>query len=166
MAVKSAGRFCLSTGRYKEKRLLPIMCENASVHTYASTAGSFALLVSVVGASFAYISFNPPELPKEPWLGVLRGTEVTPANAQQLGLRQSSGILIIEIEPNSPADRAGLVEGDVIVRADDKDILTRDDLNAVLSQKRIGDSIKFTILRDNMTQEVTVVIGERIGTGS
>jgi len=58
-----------------------------------------------------------------------------------------SGVLVVSIEPNSPAQRAGLMEGDVIIGYDDQLITGIDDLHKVLTEKQVGATASLTILR-------------------
>lgn len=58
-----------------------------------------------------------------------------------------SGVLIVSIEPSSPAQRAGLTEGDVIIGYDNQPIAGIDDLHKVLTEKQVGAMAPLTILR-------------------
>jgi serine protease Do len=142
------------------------------LHNPVNTAISFVLLISVVGASFYYVYATDPE---EAWLGI-EGSNVTPAIAQTLDLQQPRGFLIFAVETTSPADVAGLrggdrivtidgspvvVGGDVIIAIDNTQIQGAEDIEALLASKTIGDSIRFTVIRGNSTQDFDVVLGAR-----
>jgi serine protease Do len=142
------------------------------LHNPVNTAISFALLISVVGASFYYVYATSP---KEPWLGI-EGSNVTPPIAQTLGLQEPRGFLIFAVERTSPADVAGLkggdrvvniegrpvvLGGDVIIAIDNMEIQGAEDIEALLSMKTIGDSVGFTVIRGNSTQDFNVVLGVR-----
>lgn len=58
-----------------------------------------------------------------------------------------TGVLIVGLEPNSPAQRAGLREGDVIVSFDSKPIFTLDDLQRLLTEERVGVRSAITVVR-------------------
>ncbi len=58
-----------------------------------------------------------------------------------------SGVSVVSIENNSPAQRAGLIEGDVIVGYDGQPISGIDDLHRLLTEKQIGLTSKLTIIR-------------------
>ena len=75
-------------------------------------------------------------------------------------LDQKTGLLLVSVEPGSPADKAGLVLGDTIVSFDGQPIRQLDDLLALLSGAEIGASAGVQILRAGTSQELTVVIGE------
>jgi serine protease Do len=142
------------------------------LHNPVNTVISFALLISVVGASFYYVYATDPE---EPWLGI-EGSNITPAIAQILNLQQPRGFLIFAVETTSPADVAGLrggdrvvtvegrpvvVGGDVIIAIDRTQIQGAEDIEALLASKTIGDTIRFTVIRGNSTQDFDVVLGAR-----
>jgi S1-C subfamily serine protease len=67
-----------------------------------------------------------------------------------------SGILVVSIEENSPAQRAGLSEGDIIVGFDGHPIAGIDDLHRVLTEEKVGVKTTLTILRH--TQKLTLNI--------
>lgn len=58
-----------------------------------------------------------------------------------------SGVLAIAVENNSPAQRAGLLEGDVIIGLDDHPVQSIDDLHKLLTENRIGVKSLLTIIR-------------------
>jgi len=58
-----------------------------------------------------------------------------------------SGVLIVSVEPNSPAQRAGLTEGDIVVGFDSQVIARIDDLHRVLTEERVGMRTPMTIIR-------------------
>lgn len=62
-------------------------------------------------------------------------------------LPAESGVLVIAVEDNSPAQRAGLREGDVIIGLDDQPVQSVDDLHKLLSEHRIGVESQLNIIR-------------------
>jgi serine protease Do len=142
------------------------------LHNPFSSIVSFAILLSVVGASFYYV-YATDEI--EPWLGI-EGSNVTPAIAQTLGLRETIGFLIFSVEPGSPAELAGLrggdsvmtidgrrvvVGGDVITAVDNIRIQDAQDIEARLAQKTVGDFVEFTVLRDDSPLDFEVRLGAK-----
>jgi S1-C subfamily serine protease len=73
------------------------------------------------------------------------------------GLAAESGVLIIQVEPNSPAARAGVVERDLLVEYDSRPITGIDDLRRMLTEQRIGTKTHMTVIRgpEKLTIEVT-----------
>ena len=86
--------------------------------------------------------------------------DVTPALAKQFGLTQPSGALVGEVEPNTPAARAGLKRGDVIVSMNGKAVTSANDLRLRVSETAPGTSVKLEISREGKTQDVNVALGE------
>lgn len=58
-----------------------------------------------------------------------------------------SGVLTVSVEPNSPAQRAGLSEGDIVVGFDNQAIARIDDLHRVLTEEKVGMRTPMTIIR-------------------
>ena len=77
---------------------------------------------------------------------------------EQIG--QETGLLLIHIEPNSPADQGGLLMGDTVVALDGHPVRHHDDLLTLLSGDRVGAAVPVRVVRAGQVQEVTVVIGE------
>jgi len=94
------------------------------------------------------------------YLGVGAQPARLPAGLQeQLG--QETGLLLVSVEPDSPADKAGLLLGDTIVALDGESVHSLDDLLGRLSGDRVGQSVPVRIVRGGQVQDVPVVIGER-----
>ena len=80
------------------------------------------------------------------------------ARANQLAV--SSGVLVSAIEPSSPAQAAGLREGDVILALGDVAVSGIDDLHRQLSDERIGQPLPLTVLRGHARRRLTIVPAE------
>ena len=63
------------------------------------------------------------------------------------GLENQSGVLVMGVEPGSPAEKAELLEGDVIVEFDEKKVEGIDDLHRLLTEDRIGQKATVEVLR-------------------
>jgi S1-C subfamily serine protease len=72
-------------------------------------------------------------------------------------LPQESGALVLSVEENSPAKRAGLRDGDIIVALEAKPVAGVDDLHRVLTDVRVAISCSLTILRRTEKLELTIV---------
>jgi S1-C subfamily serine protease len=95
---------------------------------------------------------------KRSFIGV--GGQDTPLRRQLVryhNLPIESGILIVSIEPHSPAQRAGLIEGDVIVGFGDQTIGGIDALHRLLTHEQVGQRAPLTILRRNDKLTLTIV---------
>jgi serine protease Do len=77
-----------------------------------------------------------------------------------VGLPDADGLLIREVSENSPADRAGLTRGDLIVAAAGQPIRTADDLFGALRAAAPGGTVELTILRGTDERTVQVTLGQ------
>jgi S1-C subfamily serine protease len=94
------------------------------------------------------------------YLGVGAQTIRLPeATAGQLA--QETGLLLVSVEPNSPAEKGRLFIGDTIVSLAGQPVRHLDDLLALLSGDRVGTTVPVRILRGGQPQELSVTIGER-----
>lgn len=99
---------------------------------------------------------------KRPAMGVtLRNVEEIPAYHQQETLKLpkevKDGIMIEQTVPNSPAEKAGLQELDVIIKLDDEEVTNVVELRKYLyNKKTVGDSMNVTYYREGKEQTVTV----------
>lgn len=73
------------------------------------------------------------------------------------GLDCGKGVFVASVEENSPAKRAGLLAGDVIIRFDDQKIENVDDLHRQLGEERIGLRARLTIVRPGEKLQLEVV---------
>lgn len=75
-------------------------------------------------------------------------------------LEQETGLLIVSVEPDSPAEAGGLVLGDTIVGFDGESVRHMDHLLALLSGETIGRNVEVKIVRGGSLQNVTITVGE------
>ena len=78
-------------------------------------------------------------------------------------LTSEKGIMVINVEKNSPASNAGLINGDIIIGFNDKSITGIDDLHRVLTEDNLGISSRIKILRYTDLIEVEITPAERLG---
>jgi S1-C subfamily serine protease len=76
-------------------------------------------------------------------------------------LNQETGLMLAGIEPDSPAEKSGLLLGDVLVSLAGAPIRHHDDLLITLTGERIGQAVSFRLLRGGELKEVAVTIGEK-----
>jgi serine protease Do len=91
----------------------------------------------------------------------LYGQNVTPEIAELLNLAEPNGVLVAQIEPNSPASRAGLRRGDVILEVDGRPIGSYDTFRNAVALMRPGTTIELLVWRNGRTSEMSLTLGER-----
>jgi S1-C subfamily serine protease len=97
---------------------------------------------------------------KRGYLGISSQPVELPAG-QRGGRAQESGLLVVRVEPDSPAARAGLLLGDVLVSIDGKPVTDTDDLQAHLSGDRVGAIVAVEVIRGGTPQTLSLTIGQR-----
>lgn len=99
---------------------------------------------------------------KRGYLGIRsQAVELPIASQEALKRKQSHGLLVLSVENNSPASRAGLMVGDILVAVSGHPVLHHDELFARLDGDVVGKATPVDILRGGQAQTVTVEIGER-----
>src|SRR4030066_1476073 len=93
------------------------------------------------------------------WLGVYI-QDITPELAKQFKLGNNRGALVSDVMEGSPADKAGLQRGDIILQYNGKEGENNSHLRNIVSQTQVGKTIDIKISRDGRTELLKVVIGE------
>jgi serine protease Do len=86
--------------------------------------------------------------------------DLSPEIAKAFNYNLSGGALIGDVSPNTPASKAGLQKGDVIVKLNGQAISDYTALRLQISQMAPGTSVKLDVWRDGKTQDYTVTLGE------
>ncbi|MFC2008411.1 S1C family serine protease, partial [Chloroflexota bacterium] len=94
-----------------------------------------------------------------PWLGVVLLT-VDPGVALRYKLAVEKGVLVTEVARNSPADKAGIEPGDVIVVFDDEEIANVQDLILTIHSSQIEQGVEITFWRNNTKNTVQATLAE------
>ena len=85
---------------------------------------------------------------------------VDPDMAKAFGLPHGGGALIGDVTPNSPAAKAGLQRGDVVLELNGKTVNGPDDLSVTISEMAPGSVAHLTIFRDGQKKQVDATLGE------
>jgi len=96
------------------------------------------------------------------WLGVYI-QKVTPEIAETLGLDEARGALVADVMKDTPASRAGVEVGDVIIEFDGQSIHASNDLPTIVARTPVGKKTTLKIVRGENTQTLSVTIGELEG---
>ena len=85
---------------------------------------------------------------------------VTQELADSFGLKKPQGALVSAVEPKSPADKAGIRTGDIILGVDGKDVESSIELPRVIGDSRPGTQVKLKIWRQGETKDISASLGE------
>ena len=113
---------------------------------------------------------------KHPWIGI-SGIDVNEQIASAMKLNTTKGFLVVDTSPGGPASKAGIqggdklvdvggrktkLGGDIIIKIDNQSVSKIDDILVYLEQhKKVGQSVKLTVIRDGKLQTVNVPLAER-----
>jgi S1-C subfamily serine protease len=97
-----------------------------------------------------------------PYLGIaMQPVSLPEALRGKLKSAPSGGLMVLHVEPSGPAEKAGIVLGDVIVELQGKPALDTDNLRDLLATAKIGDTVKITVARGGSPVDVSLTLGER-----
>ncbi len=97
---------------------------------------------------------------KKGYLGITSQPVRLP-DAQRGGLSQTDGLLIMRVEPGSPAEQGGLLLGDILVSLDGVSVGDAGELQALLTGARVDTSVPIVVIRGGTPTTVNVTIGNR-----
>jgi len=81
-----------------------------------------------------------------------------------LNLAGESGIMVVAVEAESPAEKAGVMIGDILVALEGSPLRDTDDVQSFLGGERVGKPVSAKIIRGGSLKELTLVVGERPAT--
>ncbi len=93
------------------------------------------------------------------WLGVAI-QQITPELAKTFGLKQPNGALVSDVVDGSPADNAGVKQGDVIVEFDGKKVKSSTELPHIVASTQVGREVAMKVIRDGAEVTLQVKVGE------
>ncbi len=99
------------------------------------------------------------------WLGVYI-QNVTKDLADYFGMKEPHGALVSQVVEGSPAAKAGMKRGDIIIKYDGKDVKDINQLPRMVATTPIGKEVKVVVLRDHKEITLTVKIGKMQGNGT
>ena len=97
---------------------------------------------------------------KRGFLGISSQPVAIPT-AQRGGRNQESGLLIMRVEDGSPAQKSGLLVGDILLTFAGKPLTTAEHLQALLSGELVGKQAQAEVLRGGNVQTLNVTVGQR-----
>jgi len=78
-----------------------------------------------------------------------------------LNLASVGGVIVVNVEPNGPAEQAGVMIGDVLVAINDTSVSDTGDVQAMLGSQSVGQTLNAQIVRGGALVEVAIAPGER-----
>ncbi|MDB9825375.1 trypsin-like peptidase domain-containing protein, partial [Alphaproteobacteria bacterium] len=96
---------------------------------------------------------------KRGWLGV-QIQDLSIEFSESLSFEGTDGAFVASVDPSSPAGKAGILAGDIIVEFDSKDIKSYKDLPKVVAETPIGKEVKVKVWRNKKYEEIMVTIDE------
>jgi S1-C subfamily serine protease len=92
----------------------------------------------------------------------MQSVPLSPQITTALNLTAATGIILIKVESQSPAERGGLLLGDILVTWEGVSIADPNDVRAFLNRgDRIGQPVKIGVIRGGVLIEVSIELGER-----
>ena len=136
------------------------------INSAAAGAGTaenigFAIPIDSAIPVIQQILDEPPE--QHAWMGVTL-QPLTPVIAAQLDLPVDEGALITSVIDNSPAEEAGLEQGDVVTAVDGNEVTDSDQLIGILGDKDPGDRVELDVVSSSGERTVTVTLEQRPAT--
>ena len=96
------------------------------------------------------------------FLGVgAQAVRVPQAMAESLGLPREQGLLVVSLEPDGPAEKGGLLIGDIIVALDGAPVAEVEELQDRLTSDRVGTALAIRLIRGGQPAAAEVTVGER-----
>lgn len=95
------------------------------------------------------------------YLGISSQVAKLPSALAALAGGRETGLLVVAVEPSSPADAAGMLMGDILIELGGKPVSDTDSLQAELGPSRIGQPTTATVLRGGESKSLALTIGER-----
>ena len=87
------------------------------------------------------------------------------ASARQLHAQNTQGVLVQQVQPGSPAAKAGLQRGDIITAINGKKLASETDLPATIAKQKPGDSVQLSVVRNGQEQTLSATLAQRPTTG-
>jgi S1-C subfamily serine protease len=125
--------------------------------------GIITAAVAFLLMGFAQVQAQQQPTKRDPNAGFLgvKLESVSEDLQKQLKLETQGGIVVLDVVPNSPAEKSGLKKFDVILKVDGKEFEDREGFVEIMEQTKPNQQVKFSIIREGKADEVTVTLGTR-----
>ena len=88
-------------------------------------------------------------------------TNLSPELREHFGAPKDTGVMVESVQADSPAEKAGIRVGDILLAVDGKDVTSSADLRRALTDKKEGDSVRIEALRGKARQTFVAAVKER-----
>ncbi len=96
------------------------------------------------------------------YIGVgLQPVPVPESFQKRLSLKNQNGLMVLNVEPDGPAEKSGILVGDILLDIESKSIEDIEDLQSYLGGDRVGKSVHARIIRGGELKDVAITVGER-----
>lgn len=97
-----------------------------------------------------------------PYLGVgMHPVGLPEKLREKLNLSQATGLMMLSVEADTAADKAGITIGDILLALDDAPVADTNDVQTILGGREVGNVVKAKILRGGEVKEMEITLGER-----
>jgi len=120
---------------------------NAQIYTRSGGFMGVSFAIPAETLSNVYRQLKDDGKVKRGWLGVFI-QQVDKDLAESFGLDKAKGAVVARILENSPAEKAGLKQGDIILKFDNKEIKKSKDLPLMVGSTNVNETVKIELLRD------------------
>lgn len=133
-----------------------VVAVNTAIIPYAQGIG-FAIPINAARSITQEITTKGAA--QKPWLGIV-GLSLTPQAARYYGLPTERGVLVTKVASGSPAQAAGMAEGDIILQLANTETKTIDDLVAEVHRRKAGDTVRVFALRNGRERYFDLKLSE------
>jgi membrane-associated protease RseP (regulator of RpoE activity) len=88
-------------------------------------------------------------------------TNLSPELREHFGAPKDAGVIVESVQKDSPAEKAGVRVGDIVLGVDGADIASASDLRKALAEKKDGDSVRIEVLRGRARQTLVATVKQR-----
>ena len=88
--------------------------------------------------------------------------DLTPDLAQAFGIEHNKGVVVARVEPESPADKANMKVGDVIIKVNGQDVQNSAQVRNEIGLLRVGDRVKIEIIRNGKARTLTATVEDQV----
>jgi len=148
----SGGPLCNSMGQ--------VIGINTAIYSQSGGYDGLGFAIAIDNAKPVIEELIAKGFATHPWLGFV-GTTLDPETAESFNLPVEGGAIVRSVVSDTPAEKAGLQEGDIIVALDGTPVASMDEVMLEIRKREVGDSITITYYRGEERLETSAVLEEK-----